>query len=129
MIFDAERWKNVQAYDCATLSQNERSLLRRAVGIRFHFRSAKLRPLLGGDWYEAVLFQKDPGTKRIAFARVMVAKKDVPAFETITSDPSSMTETTVYAYVDMDDDNTRVEARLVGRKVAIHPSGYVTVDW
>jgi len=127
--FDAATWKNVQTYDCPTLLQQEASLLGRIVGVRFHYRSGKLRHF-APNWYEAALWQNDPNAKKgFSGLRVIVAKKDVPAFETITSDSNSATEVTVYGHVEKDKDNNFVQVRLLGRKVALDSAGNATVDW
>jgi hypothetical protein len=127
--FDAATWKNVQTYDCATLLKQETSLLGRVVAVRFHYRSAKLRHF-APSWYEAALWQNDPNAKKgFSGVRVIVAKKDVPAFETITSDSNSMAEVTVYGHVEKDKDNNFVQVRLLGRKVALDSAGNATVDW
>src|SRR3954452_22180878 len=83
--FDAATWKNVQTYDVPTLLKQEASLLGKFVAVRFHYRSDKLRHL-HPSWYEAAIWQHDPNAKKgYSALRVMVAKKDVPAFQTITS--------------------------------------------
>ena len=127
--FDAAAWKNVQTYDVPTLFKQEASLINRVVAVRFHYRSEKLRHLQP-NWYEASIWQHDPNAKKgYSALRVMVAKKDVPAFQTITSDFHSMTENTVYARVEKDPDNNLAYLRLLGRKVALDSAGNATVDW
>ena len=127
--FDAAAWKNVQTYDVPTLFKQEASLINRIVAVRFHYRSEKLRHLQP-NWYEASIWQHDPSAKKgYSALRVMVAKKDVAAFQTITSDFHSMTENTVYARVEKDPDNNQAHLRLLGRKVALDSAGNAMVDW
>ena len=127
--FDAATWKSVQTYDVPTLLKQEASLINRIVAVRFHYRSAKLRHLKP-SWYEASIWQHDPKAKKgYSALRVWVAKKDVPAFQTITSDFNAMTETTVYARVEKDPDNNLAQLRLLGRKITTDAAGNVTVDW
>ena len=127
--FDAATWKSVQTYDVPTLLKQEASLINRVVAVRFHYRSAKLRHLKP-SWYEASIWQHDPKAKKgYSALRVWVAKKDVPAFESITSDFNSITETTVYAKVEKDPDNNLAQLRLLGRKVTLDAAGNATVDW
>jgi hypothetical protein len=127
--FDAATWKNVQTYDVPTLLKQEASLLGRIVAVRFHYRSGKLRHF-APSWYEAALWQHDPNAKKgYSAVRVIVAKKDVPAFETIPSDSNSMAEVTVYGRVEKDADNNFVQVRLLGRKAALDSAGNATVDW
>ena len=126
---DAAIWKNVQTYDVPTLLKQEASLINRVVAVRFHCRSAKLRHLKP-SWYEASIWQHDPKAKNgYSALRVWVAKKDVPAFESITSDFNSIAETTVYAKVEKDPDNNLAQLRLLGRKVTLDAAGNATVDW
>lgn len=127
--FDAATWKAVQTYDVPTLLKQEGSLLGRVVAVKFHYRSEKLRHLQP-NWYEASIWQRDPNAKKgFSALRVMVAKKDVPAFQTISSDFNSPAEVTVYARVEKDPVNNLTHLRLLGRKVAPDGTGNVTVDW
>lgn len=126
--FDAAAWRNVQTYDVPTLFNQAPSLIGRVVAVRFHYRSAKLRHL-HPNWYEASIWQHDPKAKNgYSTLRVMVAKKDVPAFETITSDFHAMTDLTVYARVEKDADNNVTHLRLLGRKVTTDAAGNATVE-
>ena len=127
--FDAAAWKTVQTYDVPTLFKQEASLIGKVVAVRFHYRSEKLRHL-HVNWYEASIWQHDPNAKKgYSALRVMVAKADVPAFETITSDFHSMTDTTVYARVEKDAESNQAHLRLLGRKVTLDAAGNATVDW
>jgi hypothetical protein len=127
--FDAATWRNVQTYDVPTLLKQEASLIGRIVAVRFHYRSEKLRHLQP-SWYEASIWQHDPkGKKGFSALRVMVAKKDVPAFQTFTSDFNAMADVTVYGRVEQEPENNLTHLRLIGRKVEIDPAGNATVDW
>jgi hypothetical protein len=127
--FDAETWKNVQTYDVPTLLKQEASLIGKIVAVRFHYRSEKLRHLQP-NWYEASIWQHDPKAKNgYSALRVMVAKKDVPAFQTITSDFNAMTDVTVYTRIEKDPDNNQTHLRLLGRKVTTDAAGNATIDW
>jgi hypothetical protein len=127
--FDAAAWRNVQTYDVPTLLQQEASLIGKVVAVRFHYRSAKLRHLQP-SWYEASIWQHDPKAKSgFSAQRVMIAKTDVPAFESITSDFKSMTDVTVYGRIEKDPDNNQTQLRLIGRKVVLDAAGNATVDW
>lgn len=127
--FDAATWKNVQTYDVPTLLKQESSLLGKVVAVRFHYRTEKLRHI-HPNVYESALWQHDPSTKKgYSGLRAVIVKKDVPAFETITSNSNSMTEVTVYARVEKDPDNNVARLRLLGRKITTDAAGNVTVDW
>jgi ABC-type uncharacterized transport system auxiliary subunit len=58
-----------------------------------------------------------------------VAKNDVSAFQTITANPNSAAEVTVYARVEKDPDNNLVNLRLLGQKAVVDSAGNATVDW
>jgi hypothetical protein len=127
--FDAAAWRDVQTYDVPTLLKQEASLIGKIVAVRFHYRSAKLRHLQP-SWYEASIWQHDPKAKSgFSAQRVMVAKADVPAFESITSDFKSMADLTVYGRIEKDPDNNQTQLRLIGRKVTLDATGNATVDW
>jgi hypothetical protein len=127
--FEAATWRNVQTYDVPTLLKQEASLIGKIVAVRFHYRSAKLRHL-ASTWYEASIWQHDPKAKGgYSAQRVMVAKADVPAFESITSDFKSIADLTVYGRVEKDPDNNQTHLRLIGRKVTVDAAGNATVDW
>jgi hypothetical protein len=127
--FDAATWKNVQVYDVPALLNKEASLLRQIVGVRFNYRSGKLRHFQT-NWYEAALWQRDPKAKKgISGIQALIAKKDVPAFQTITPDFKSTDEVMVYARVEKDADNNIVQLHLLGRHVTLDAEGNATVDW
>lgn len=126
---DAAAWRNVQTYDAAALLEKESSLMGRVVGIRFHYRSAKLRHLYP-SWYEASLWQQDPKAKRgYSGVRVLVAKKDVPAFTAIASDFKSAAAITVYGVVEKDPVSEVAQVRLIGRRAEVDSAGNANVDW
>jgi hypothetical protein len=127
--FDGATWRNVQTYDVPALLTREGSLIGRIVGVRFHYRSEKLRHLQP-SWYEASIWQHDPKAKNgFSALRVVVAKKDVSAFKTITADFNSTIDLTVYGRIEKDAENNLTHLRLLGRKVAVDGAGNATVDW
>ena len=82
------------------------------------------------NWYEAAIWQHDPKAKNgYSALRVMIEKKDVPAFQSIPSDFQSMRDLTVYARVEKDPDDNLVQLRLLGRRVAKDSAGNAIVDW
>jgi hypothetical protein len=114
--FEAAKWRNVQTYDVPTLLKQEAALIGKIVAVRFHYRSEKLLHLQP-SWYEASIWQHDPKANNgFSALRVTVEKKDVPAFQTITSDFNSMTEVTIYGSVEVDPDNNLTHLRFIGRK-------------
>lgn len=127
--FEAAAWRKVQTYDVPTLLNKQASLIGQVVAVRFHYRSEKLRHIRP-SWYSAGIWQHDPAAKNgYSALRVRVAKKDVPAFKTITSDFNSMTEVMAYARIEQDPDTNETYLRLLGRNVTLDAAGNGTVDW
>lgn len=123
-------WRKVQIYDVPALLEQEVALLGQRVAVRFNYRSEKLRNLQP-DWSEASVWQRDPKAKSgFSALRVMVAKKDLPAFQSITSDFRSAKQITVYGRIEKDPFyGPFVYLRLLGRKIVTGPLGNDTVDW
>jgi hypothetical protein len=127
--FDAATWRKVQTYDVPTLLKQEASLLGRVVAVRFQSRSGKLRHF-APNWYEAALWQNDPNAKKgFSGVRVVVARKDVPAFESITPDSTSTATVLLYGHVEKDAHNDFLQVRLLGRKVVLDSAGNAIVVW
>ena len=127
--FAAAAVKNIQTYDVPTLLEQESSLLGQIVAVRFQYRSARLRHLRP-RWYEASIWHHESKLKKGRTAlRVMVDKKDVPAFQTITSDAQSTAEVTLYALVQKDLDYDLVHLRILGRKITTDDAGNAVIDW
>src|SRR5438876_348520 len=79
--FDAKTWHNVRAYDVRTLSKDFRSHVGELVAVKFNFRGKDIHHIKP-NWYEGSIWQPDPnGKKGFSDVRVMVAKKDLPAFK------------------------------------------------
>ncbi|HEX8489865.1 MAG TPA: hypothetical protein VF626_02505 [Chthoniobacterales bacterium] len=127
--FDAAAWRSVQTYDVSTLLKQEASLVGKIVGVRFNYRSKKLRGIRP-SWYEASIWQHDPNAKKgFSGLRVIVAKKDKAAFESITSDFRSAEALTIYGRIEHEPDNNLAQLRVIGRKAEVDSSGNATVDW
>jgi hypothetical protein len=127
--FAATAWRHVRTYDVPTLLKQEASLVGKVVAIKFHYRSEKLRHLQP-NWYEASIWQHDPNAKNgYSALRIVVEKKDVPDFKTITADFNSMAEVKVYGRIETNLENNLTHVRLLGRKVATDASGNATVSW
>jgi hypothetical protein len=127
--FDAAAWRGVQTYDVAALKKIESSLVGKVVGIRFNYRGDRIsnqKP----NWSEGSVWQYRPGEKdKFAFLRVMVAKKDLPAFKSIPSDFKAAAELVVYGVVGRETDANFLFVRLLGRKATMDAAGNATVDW
>ena len=127
--FEAAAWRGVQTYDVAALKKIESSLVGKVVGIRLNYRGDRIshqKP----NWYESSVWQYRPGEKdKFAFLRVMVAKKDLPAFKSIPADFKAAAEMVVYGEVGREPDANFLFVRLLGRQVTLDASGNATVDW
>src|SRR5438128_11820736 len=126
---DAKTWRTVQTYDVRALSRNLKSHSRELVAVKFNFRGKDIHHLKS-NWYESSIWQPDPqGKKGVSNIRVMIAKKDLSAFKSITTDAASSAEITVYGRVLWDSENNFTFVQLLGRNVVVDPSGTATVSW
>lgn len=127
--FDAAAWRGVQTYDLPALQKIESSQVGKIVGVRFNYRGDRIshpKP----NWYESSIWRPRPGEKdKFPFLRVMVEKKDLPSFKSITTDFRSPAEIVVYGQVGRDTQVNFLFIRLLGRKVTLDASGNATVDW
>src|ERR1700752_1583175 len=78
-----KNWNNVQTYDIAALQKDLAAQRGKVVGVRCTFRGKEIRHMKP-NWYESSIWQKDPSGSKFVDVRVMVAKKDLPAFKSIT---------------------------------------------
>lgn len=130
--FDAAAWRGVQVYDIPALQKIESAMVDKVVSVRINYRGDRISHTKP-NWYEGSIWRYRPGERdkkdRFPFLRVMVAKKDVPAFKSISTNFQSPTEIVVYGVVGRDNDAHFLFVRLLGRKVTVDPSGNATVDW
>lgn len=129
---EAAAWSGVQTYDLRALEKIQSSQVGKIVGVRINYRNARIshpKP----SWYESSIWSYRPGEKekkdKFAFLRVMVAKKDLPAFKSIPTDFQSPGEIIVYGQVQRDTRANFLFIRLLGRKANIDPAGNATIDW
>jgi hypothetical protein len=126
---DAKIWNTLRTYDVRTLSKNFDSHVGELAAIKFNFRGKDIHHLKP-NWYEGSLWQPDPkGKKGFSNVRIMVSKKDLDAFKSITTDSTSGAEVTVYGRVLRDADANFVFVRLLGRNSVVDPSGNAVVSW
>ena len=103
--------------------------MRELVAVKFNFRGKDIHHLKP-NWYESSIWQPDPkGKKGFTDVRVMVAKKDLEAFKSITTDSSSGEEITVYGRVLRDFDANFMFVQVMGRKATTDADGGATVSW
>ena len=125
---DAITWHGLQTYDVSALKKIAELQVGKIVGVRCYFRSKRIQHLKP-SWYEANLWGHNPQNRRTPFSyiRVKVARKDMPAFESLPSDFKSGPPTTIYGEVQKDDESAFV--RLIGRRVNRGPDRSVTISW
>ena len=123
-----KNWSAVQTYDVATLKKNMNSQIRKVVGVRFTFRGKDIHHMKP-NWYESSIWQASPGGKGFVDLRVMVAKKDLPAFKAITTSASSTETLTAYGEVLRDTDAHFIFVRLLGTHANPNPDGSASVSW
>jgi hypothetical protein len=123
-----KKFNTVPTFELATLKKEIDSQLRKIVGIRFAFRGKDIHHMKS-NWYESSIWQKNPDGKGFIDVRVMVAKKDLPAFKAITTASNSTASLTVYGEVLRDSEASFAFVRLMGRNAVADPNGDATVSW
>src|ERR1700732_3001439 len=82
----AKNWNNVQTYDVAALQKDLAAQRGKVVGVRCNFRGKDIRHVKP-NWSESSIWRKSPSGNGFVDIRVMVAKKDLPVFKSITNEP------------------------------------------
>jgi hypothetical protein len=127
--FEAQSWQAVQEFDAVTLEKSLGSHTGQWIAVKFNFRGKDIHHLKPG-WYEGSIWGANPAKSgKFAHVRVMVAKKDVPAFKAITTDSTSAAPLTGYGKVARDFDANFLFVRLIGTRATVDPAGNATVDW
>jgi hypothetical protein len=122
-----KNWNNVQTYDIAALQKDLAAQRGKVIGVRCHFRGKEIRHMKP-NWYESSIWQKDPSGSKFVDVRVMVAKKDLPAFKSITTEPGE-NEIVLYGRAERDVEANFLFVRLLGRTANIDSSGNATITW
>lgn len=127
--FEAKAWQTVQEFDLPALNKDLATHVRQLVSVRFLFRGKDVHHLKP-NWYESSIWSPDP-TKSGKFVnvRVMVSKKDLPAFKSITTDSTSTAPLMAYGRVLRDSEANFLFVQFMGRKVTLDSAGNATVDW
>ena len=125
---DAITWHGVQNYDVPALRKVVDLQVGKVVGVRCHFRGKRMRRIRA-SWYDATLWEHNPQDRRKSFAYipVRVARKDVPAFETLPDDFRGDPAVIVYGEVQRGPDSAYV--RLIGTKVTRDSARNAIVSW
>jgi hypothetical protein len=126
--YDAKTWRAVQTYDAAALSKNLDGHVRELVAIKCNFRGKDIRHTKP-NWCQSSVWQPIAGKSgKFADVPVMVAKDDLKAFKSISTD-SSGGEITLYGRVEYDVASRYYFLRLVGRNATTDSAGNATVTW
>ena len=99
------------------------------IAVKFNFRGKDIHHLKP-NWYEGSVW--GPNTQKsgkFSNVRVMVAKKDLPAFKALTTDSTSAAPMVAYGKVARDFDANFLFVRLIGTRATVDPAGNATVDW
>jgi hypothetical protein len=132
MAFGAEgtpvkNWQNVQTYDLVALQKNIAPQQGKVVGIRCNFRGKDFHHMKP-NWFESSIWQKKPDGKGFVDLRVMIAKKDLPAFKSITTEPGGP-DMVLYGRVERDIEANFFYVRLLGRTANSDDKGNATIVW
>jgi len=122
-----KNWNNVQTYDVAALQKDLATQRGKVVGVRCNFRGKDIRHMRP-NWYESSIWQKSPSGNGFVDLRVMMAKKDLPAFKSITTEPGGA-DIVLYGRVERDVEANLLFVRLLGRTANADSSGNATITW
>jgi hypothetical protein len=122
-----KNWNNVQTYDVAALQKDLAAQRGKVVGVRCNFRGKDIRHMRP-NWYESSIWQKSPSGNGFVDLRVMVAKKDLPTFKSITTEPGGA-DMVLYGRVERDVEANLLFVRLLGRTANADSSGNATITW
>jgi hypothetical protein len=118
---------NVQTFDVATLQKNLPAYQGKVVGVRTSFRGKDIHHMKP-NWYESSIWQPNPNGKGFVDVRVMVAKKDLPAFKSITTTPGGP-EIVLYGKVAREVEGNFFFVSLIGRTPNVDAAGNGTITW
>lgn len=125
----ADAWDRVKLYNVRELAQVQTLKINRIVGIRFRNRSEKMRHLKP-NWYQSALWQPDRSARRgYASISVLVAKKDLAAFERLPSDFRSPISLVIYGRILSDAASHFTFVQLYGVNATLDDAGNATIDW
>lgn len=127
--FEAKTWQAVQEFDPVALEKSLGSHTGQLIAVQFNFRGKDIHHLKP-NWYDGSIWGPNPQKSgKFVNVRVMVAKKDVPAFKAITTDSTSAAPLVAYGKVARDFDANFLFVRLFGTKATVDPAGNAIVDW
>jgi hypothetical protein len=122
-----KNWQNVQTYDLVALQKNIAPYQGKVVGVRCSFRGKDIHHMKP-NWFESSIWQKKSDGKGFVDLRVMIAKKDLPAFKSITTEPGGP-DMVLYGKVERDIEANFFFVRLLGRTANSDDKGNATIVW
>ena len=126
---DAKRWGSVEKFDPVALSKTLGNQAGKMVAVQFNFRGKGIHHIKP-NWYEGSLWQPNAKARKgFTAVRVMLAKKDLPAFQAITTDSASTARLTVYGHVEYDAHSNFYFVRLLGQRAKVDSAGNVVITW
>ena len=126
---DGPQWRLMEEFNPPTISKTLGDHTGKLIGVQFNFRGKDIRHIKP-NWYEGSVWQRDPKARKgFSNVRVMVAKKDLPAFQSITTASTSSAPLKIYGRVEKDSDNNFYFVRALGRKAKVDSSGNANLTW
>ena len=126
---DAKSWQNVGKFDPITLSKTLGDHGGQLVAVQFDFRGKDIRHIKP-NWYQCSIWQPDPAAKqKFSNVRVVFAKKDLAAFQSVTADSKSRARLVLYGRVERDADSHFFFVHIWGSKVAVDSVGNAVISW
>ncbi len=126
---DGATWRSLEKFDPSTLSETLGNHVGKLISVQFNFRGKDIHHIKP-NWYEGSVWRPDPKVRKgFTNVRVLVAKKDLSVFQSITADSKSAAPLTVYGRVERDADNNFFFVHLLGRKGAVDSAGNATLTW
>jgi hypothetical protein len=126
---EAKNWQSVRKLAQTQLSNTLGDHIGQTVAVQFNFRGKDIHHIKP-NWFEGSIWQPDGNAKKgFSNIRVIVAKKDLPAFESITTDLASPARLTVYGQVEHDSQNNFYFVHLFGRNAKVDAAGNTTITW
>jgi hypothetical protein len=126
---DAKSWQNIGKFNPAMLSKTLGDHVGQLVAAQFNFRGKDVHHLKP-NWYLGSIWQRDAAEKKgFSNVRVLFARKELAAFESITADATSSARLTLYGRVERDADNQFYFVRVLGRRATVDSSGNANVAW
>lgn len=126
---DAKSWQKIGRFDPTMLSKTLGDHVGQLVAVQFNFRGKDIRHIKP-NWYQGSIWQPDRAEKkRFSNVRVVFAKKDFAAFQSITKNSTSRARLTLYGRVERDADSHFFFVHIWGSKVALDAAGNASVTW